>query len=181
MPWKCPKPQGPGAHSSLLVLSSARQWDVRGCHGAQSQRHRAGSEWRHHPRRRTSLCPSCGPAHLSETVPIPDSSSLIFRPAFATVTRVGQGASECGSRRQVISRPLADRARSSVLPEGGHMWGLVDRRGGALSRALAGQVPRSGGRPESRGCMLGRAHAVKGPPPERVSAQQRQYLVPGQD
>lgn len=66
-------------------------------------------------------------AHLSETVPIPESKSLIFWPAFA---KVGQGTSEFRSRPQVIRRPLADRARSLVPPADEPMWSLVKRQGG---------------------------------------------------
>lgn len=59
-------------------------------------------------------------AHLSETSPMPESSSLIFRSALAAVILVGPGA--WGLRLQVIRRPLADRARSSVSPDNGHKW-----------------------------------------------------------
>lgn len=79
---------------------------------------------------RTSPSRDAAPAHLSETVPIPQSNSLIFWPAFAVVTLVGRGVSEPRSRLQVIKRPLADKARSSTPPEDGHGWGLVNGREG---------------------------------------------------
>lgn len=51
------------------------------------------------------------------------SSSLIFWPAFATAILAGTGTSEFKSKTQEIRRPLEDRARSSVLPDDGHMQG----------------------------------------------------------
>lgn len=48
------------------------------------------------------------------------SSSLIFWPAFATAILAGTGTSEFKSRMQETRRPLEDRARSSVPPDG-HM------------------------------------------------------------
>lgn len=136
---------GPGTWGMSLPSSEvATQRSVWSSHWGHRQSNRPGPAQHRHPGRRppkdtnaskTQHWPPPEPGspatHLSETVPIPESNSLIFWPVFATVTWVEQDASELRSRLQVIRRPRADRARSLVPPGDGHPWGLVNRRGGA--------------------------------------------------
>lgn len=82
-------------------------------------------------------------AHLSETSPMSKSSSLIFWPAFATAILAGTGTSEFKSRMQETRRPLEDRARSSVPPDGHtrasqQVWGSCH----VLSRVCSGLQER---------------------------------------
>lgn len=93
---------------------------------------------------------SVGPAHLSETVPIPDNNSLIFCPVLATVASAGHGSSELRSRLHISRRPRADSAKSLAPPGDAQPWGPVNRRGGG--RGANGWRHRTGviGRPAAR-------------------------------
>ena len=79
--------------------------------------------------------PSSPTLYLSEVLPIPDSSSLILRPASAGVSPTS--ASSGLHKPQVMRRPLADKASSSDSPAG--------RDGGG-----AGQATRGGGKGPGR-------------------------------